>query len=84
MFDSVGTRPDSVVNRRGRLVLGSWEAPGWGRRVPFLGDETRVFIGGSFRGDCWVRKRISSIFPDKTTFVHAAIGRGRLSILLRA
>ncbi len=52
IVDNVGTRPESVVNRRGRVVRGSW-GMGWGSLpVPFLDGETREFIGASFLGDC--------------------------------
>lgn len=51
IVDNVGTRPESVVNRRGKVVRGSCETGG-GIGLPFLCGETREFIGASFLGDC--------------------------------
>jgi len=62
MDERVGTRPESVVKRRGMLARWSWAAC-WGRRAPFplRGGETKLAMGGSLRGDCWARKRSSSM-----------------------
>lgn len=79
MDDRVGTRPESVVKRRGMLERGSWEVCGcvcWGRRAPLRGGETKPVIGASFRGDCWDRKRRSSMVEvegRRTRLAHAEL-----------
>lgn len=44
---NVGTRPESVVNRRGKEARRSCDGI-----LPFRCGETREFIGASFLGDC--------------------------------
>jgi hypothetical protein len=62
MEDNVGTRPESVVKRRGRLERGSWEDMGCGMRATGLrGGDTKELPGASFRGECCERYRISSM-----------------------
>jgi hypothetical protein len=61
MVDSVGTRPESVVKRRGKLDRGSCGVGGWATREPLRGGETNEATGASLRGDCWDRKRNSSM-----------------------
>jgi hypothetical protein len=61
MDASVGTRPESVVNRRGRLDRGSWEETCCIRREPLRGGETKELILVSCRGDCCERNRRSSM-----------------------
>lgn len=50
--DNVGTRPESVVKRRGKFVRDSW-ADGCGAiREPLRGGETSEDTGTSFLDDC--------------------------------
>jgi hypothetical protein len=56
----VGILPESVVNLRIKPPLPScWR--GCGTRLPFRGGDTSPSKDASFRGDCWLRKRSSSI-----------------------
>lgn len=65
MDDKVGTRPESVVKRRGMLERGSCDEACWGMRELLRGGETKEAIGAaSFLGDCWERKRSSSMAED--------------------
>lgn len=61
----VGTRPESVVNRRIKPPRPSWDCKGWGSREPFRGGETRPTKEESF-----LRKRNSSIL-SLVLFVYA-------------
>lgn len=81
MEDNVGTRPESVVKRRGRLTRGSWATCGWGRRGPLREGDTSGFMGGvSLRGDCWERKRKSSMVGKATVLVHAGLAKGGIGL----
>lgn len=70
--DSVGTRPESVVNRRERFDRGSWAGCCWCWKVcdtRLRGGDTKAFmVVASLRGECWARKRVSfgSIFATTT------------------
>lgn len=57
----VGTLPESVVKRLVRLPLASFVWSLGATLVPLRGGETRPINEVSWRGDCWLRKRSSSI-----------------------
>jgi hypothetical protein len=50
--DNVGTRPESVVKRRGRFVRGSLAGGCGAIREPLRGGETSEDTGTSFLDDC--------------------------------